>query len=296
MTPDAPDRIGALLQGAIDTHVHAAPDVVPRRLDDLELAADARAAGLRGVVLKSHHGGTAERAYLLSRLYPDVEVVGSITLNEPVGGLNARAVETALALGARVVWMPTKDAANHREHFGQRGGLTISDGSTIRREVLDILRLILAADAVLATGHLSPSESVALIDAALALGIRRICVTHPEWGVTAMSIEQQRRLAPTGCVWFERCLVSIAPDLRAHVTFDTIVEQIRAVGIDSTLLATDYGMPQYATPVEGLRDYVSRLIHAGFTDDEVRSMVRDNAMRLLRLGVARPATAPARSA
>ena len=41
-----------LLKGCIDTHIHGAPDVVPRKMDDLALARDAAKAGMRGLVLK----------------------------------------------------------------------------------------------------------------------------------------------------------------------------------------------------------------------------------------------------
>ena len=40
------------LSGAIEFHVHTAPDVVPRLWDDQQLVEAAEAAGLRAVVLK----------------------------------------------------------------------------------------------------------------------------------------------------------------------------------------------------------------------------------------------------
>src|SRR4051794_1967373 len=49
-----PDKatIDGLLEGAIDTHVHSAPDVLPRKFDDLELAQRFKARRLAGFVLK----------------------------------------------------------------------------------------------------------------------------------------------------------------------------------------------------------------------------------------------------
>lgn len=114
-----------LLRGAIECHVHSFPDVVGRKLDDLELVEQARAAGLRAIVLKSHVCSTCERAYLLNRLQPDVRVLGGVVLNDTVGGFNPRAVEAALEMGARQIWMPTKSAANHQQHYGARGGLSV---------------------------------------------------------------------------------------------------------------------------------------------------------------------------
>jgi hypothetical protein len=269
--------------GAIDPHVHSFPDVIKRKLDDLELVEQARQAGMRAVVLKSHIFSTSERAYLLNQLYRDFRVFGGIVLNETVGGFNPQAVEAALKMGGVQVWMPTRSAANHQHHLGGPGRLTILDGTKLKEEVVCILRLVADADAILATGHLSPEESRRLIEVALAMGVRRISVTHPEWGVTAMPIELQKQFAVTGSIFFERCLVSIQPDLPRGVPFETIVKQIRAVGASSTIIATDFGMPQYPTPVEGMRDYLQRLMQVGFSGSELRLMSQVNPGRLLKL-------------
>ena len=93
-------------------HVHVAPDVIERRLSDLDLASEFLTHGLRGFVLKSHYVPTAERAAVVRQVRPGLEAVGSITLNHAVGGLNPAALEISARLGARVVWMPTVDAAN----------------------------------------------------------------------------------------------------------------------------------------------------------------------------------------
>lgn len=296
--PDVNAVAALLLRGAIECHVHSFPDVVDRKLDDLDLVEQAREAGLRALVLKSHVCSTCERAYLLNRLQPDVRVLGGVVLNDTVGGLNPRAVEAALAMGARQVWMPTKSAANHQQHYGRRGGssvfadATLQDpgcggsrvsGSILQPVLRDILRLVADADAVLATGHLSPEESRVLIEEALAAGVRRVSVTHPEWGVTAVPLDVQQALARTGFVYFERCLVSIEPDLCGHVPFEAIVRQIRAIGVETTIVATDYGMPQYPAPVAGLRHYLSRLLAAGFDEAAIRRMAQDNPARLLGL-------------
>lgn len=272
-----------LLQGAIDCHVHSFPDIIRRRLDDLELVEQARAAGMRALVLKCHASSTAERAYLLNRFFPDFRVFGGIVLNDSVGGLNPRAVDVALTMGAVQVWMPTKSAANHHKHLdSMSGGLTILDGQRLRGEVRDIVRLVADADAILATGHLAPEESHILIQEALALGVRRISVTHPEWGVTAIPLSMQQELAPTGAVFFERCLACTEPDVPKHVGFGAIVEQIRAVGPATTIAATDYGMPQYPEPVTGMSMLIERLRAAAFTEPDIKLMVQDNPARLLR--------------
>jgi hypothetical protein len=273
----------SLLLGAIDTHVHSAPDVIPRQLDDLELVAQARSAGMRALVLKNHACSTCARAYLLNRIQGDVKVFGGLVLNDTVGGLNPHAVETALKMGGEEIWMPTKSAANHRCCFGARGGLSVLDDGRVRTEVRDIIRLVAEAGAILATGHLSPAESGVLIEEALAAGVRRISITHPEWGPTAMPVEMQQRFARSGTVFFERCLVSAHPGAAHAVPFSTIAAQIRAVGVATTIAATDYGMPAMLAPAEAMRAYIRQLADAGFASHEIRRMVRDNPARLLQL-------------
>src|ERR1700678_2434013 len=108
------------LQGAYDLQVHVAPDVIARRIDDLDLAKEFLAKGLCGFVLKSHYFPTAERAHVVTKAVPGIHACGAITLNHSVGGLNPVALELAGRSGCKVVWMPTVDAAN--ETAGRPGG------------------------------------------------------------------------------------------------------------------------------------------------------------------------------
>jgi Family of unknown function (DUF6282) len=51
-----------LLDEAVDTHVHSAPGLIPRKLDDIALAQAALAAGMAAIVLKNHFFTTTLRA------------------------------------------------------------------------------------------------------------------------------------------------------------------------------------------------------------------------------------------
>src|SRR3984893_3779926 len=95
------------LQGAYDLQVHVAPDVIERRIDDIDLSKEFLAKGLSGFVLKSHYFPTAERARVVSRAVPSVGAYGAVALNHSVGGLNPVAVELAGRSGCKIVWMPT---------------------------------------------------------------------------------------------------------------------------------------------------------------------------------------------
>ena len=84
--PPSPSARARSLRGAFDTHVHIAPDVVERRIDDLTLARRFAELGLGGFQLKSHYTSTAERAAVVRAAVPGVEVLGAIALNRAVGG------------------------------------------------------------------------------------------------------------------------------------------------------------------------------------------------------------------
>jgi len=106
------ETVRGLLRGAFDLHVHSAPDVLPRKFDDVELAKRTLSSGMAGFVLKSHYICTADRATMLREMFPAVQAFGALSLNNSVGGLNPIAVDIAGRLGNKVVWFPTVDSAN----------------------------------------------------------------------------------------------------------------------------------------------------------------------------------------
>src|SRR5499427_10901045 len=111
-TTPVSEKAWEAIQGANDLQVHVAPDVIERRTDDIDLAKDFLAHGLRGFVLKSHYVPTAERAKVVGRAVPGIVSYGAITLNHSVGGLNPVALEIAGRSGNKIVCMHTVDAAN----------------------------------------------------------------------------------------------------------------------------------------------------------------------------------------
>src|SRR5260370_8998016 len=90
--PPPPPRVSPAA-GAIDIHVHSDPDAFNRSLDDFEVARIAARKGMRGIVLKNHVAPTADRAALVSRAVPGLDILGGIALNRAVGGANPAAVD-----------------------------------------------------------------------------------------------------------------------------------------------------------------------------------------------------------
>lgn len=288
-----------LLHGAIDLHQHAAPSLFDRITDDVGLAIEARQRGMRAVLLKAHEHDTTGRAALVRRQVPGIEAYGGIVLNHSVGGLNPHAVDHAIKLGARMVWMPTLSARHHVEYFGgshfgkamrareparapAAPGLEILDGAGhVRPEVREILHLIAAADICLSTGHLSVAEIRTLVREARAAGVRKILVTHPDLALSGIPVEEQQALAAEGAV-LEKDIITMMPAWQS-LSLERMVESIQAVGPEHCVLATDFGQLHHPVPPEGLRMFVQMLLEQGIGADAVRTMVAENPARLLGL-------------
>jgi hypothetical protein len=278
------------LQGAYDLHVHVAPDVVPRRIDDVDLAKEFVAAGLRGFALKSHYVPTTERAAVVKKVVPKIDVLGSITLNHSVGGINPVAVEIAGRGGCKIVWMPTVDAANETAGRTQ-GGTKLPFWANIQRDlasqgiapppisILDeqgnltgatrqCLEVMARHDMVLATGHLSRKEIFALVTGATEMGVRRIIVTHAEFPSQNLSAGEQKELAGMGAI-VEHCFTTM---YTGKASWETAMEAIRATGCERTLLSTDLGQAVNPGVAEGFAMYAQKLLDSGFTCAEVRRM------------------------
>jgi hypothetical protein len=292
-------RARELLHGAFDTHLHIAPDVVERRIDDLSLAHRFAELGMDGFVLKSHYTSTAERATVVSAAVPEVTVLGAIVLNRAVGGLNPLAVEIAGREGARTVWLPTVDAVNEAGEREAPPGAKVPVWVKLQLElraqgyeiepvpvvdpggqVLPELRAVLAAVArhgmLLATGHLSRDEIFAVVEAALAEGIEEIVITHPEFPAQSLPIEDQRALAERGAL-LERCFTT---PHTGKVSWDTWLGNIRATGPEHSVLSTDLGQVSNPDVEDGMAIMVERLLDAGFSDEEVHTMAVVNTRRV----------------
>jgi hypothetical protein len=268
------------LEGAIDLHFHAGPDVRERKLTYLEATLQAEKAGMRAILIKSHSTITADIASLMQPLVKEILVFGGIALNYPLGGLNPAAVETALKLGAKQIWMPTLDAANQYHYEKKRGGITIlnREGS-LKKEVMEILDILRKHDVILSTGHLSQHESIRLIKEARKRGIQKILVTHPDHFFVQMPGEAQRGLAQEG-IFFDRCFPT---ERTSPLTMEEMAKRIKEVGVTTTVLTSDFGQPENPFPVEGLRSYIQQFIQLGFSDQEIDQMVKINPSRLLNL-------------
>jgi Family of unknown function (DUF6282) len=294
------ERARLIVQGAYDLHVHVSPDVPRRKIDDVTLAHRFAEAGLAGFGLKSHYTSTAERAQIVSAAVPGVRAIGTLTLNQAVGGMNALAVEIAAREGARIVWMPTVDSPAETagrtepqpgdnvpqwarlQHELRELGLSVepvhatdAEGALLP-ETRDVLRAIARHDLILASGHLGRDDTFAVVEGAFEEGVQHVVITHPEFPCQDFSLEDQADLAARGCL-LERCLTT---PQSGKTTWGHVFDGVRAVGVERTIFSSDCGNPEYPAVEDGLALWADRLLAAAFDEDEVREMIVTHSRRL----------------
>ena len=71
--PNLSNAAWEALEGAYDLQVHVAPDVIGRRIDDIDLAKEFLAHKMRGFVLKSHYVPTHERSQVVTKAVPGID-------------------------------------------------------------------------------------------------------------------------------------------------------------------------------------------------------------------------------
>ena len=269
------------LQGVIDMHVHSNPDLRTRAYDDFELMEAGIRVGARAIVIKTHQGTTMDRAYLCNQHNKIVHggdnhftMFGSITLNRVVGGINPVAVETALKLGAKVVWLPTQSAKGHMEKMGQDLSKCVEvtrDGKVLP-EVKSVLQLVKDHDAVLGTGHISPEECFLVVEEAKKMGIDKVVVTHPEWWIVGMSVEDQLRLVKDYDVYLERCYAQNMGGGKYKSNLPDNLEIIRTVGYKNVMTDTDGGQTENPNWEIAMEQYLQYLADHGIPEDQIRYM------------------------
>lgn len=297
------ERARTLVRGAVDYHVHVAPDFVVRRVTDIQLARRCLETGQAGFGLKSHYTPTTERAQVVAEAVPGIVVLGTITLNRAVGGLNPLAVEVAARQGARVVWFPTVSSVNEQDEVLRPGAhakvpvwvefeLSLRDAGlacepvpvvdahgALLPEALEVLDVIARHELALCTGHIGRDEVFRLVEAAAARGIRDIVVTHPEFPSQSISPDDQRELAAMGAL-MERAFTT---PHTGKVSWERVFEATRAVGPERTVWATDLGQVANPPVEDGLALMADAFLAVGFTDDEIRTMAVANTRRLALL-------------
>ncbi|MGW9414660.1 DUF6282 family protein [Arthrobacter cupressi] len=212
-----------LIRGTSDLHIHSGPWLksCPGRLDPFQIAEQAKAAGMKSLVFYDHTLGISTgTAQLTKYQVPGIEIFGGIILTSVLGGMNPRAVKTALHYGAGARFVHFGAHCTH--HMVSHEGSFV-DGKPVRfvdqypkfakdelprairipvegpvsDDLGEILELIAERPEVhLNTGHVSVDEAFRLVDLAVEFGIRKIVVAHP--CRARMTVAQQKALVEKG--------------------------------------------------------------------------------------------------
>jgi hypothetical protein len=290
-------RLENLLTGAIDVHIHAAPSIVKRKLDAVEVTKEAQDAGMRAIVLKDHQTPTVGEAKIVQKYHvtkQPFDVFAGVVLNNHVGGLNPKALETAILLGARVVWLPTVSCENHHRYLASGGVFVHTDEKlpetpislidaegNLTNEVITIMEIIKEhPEVAIVTGHASSDEINVFMKQAKKMGLKRVMANHPNFLVGA-SIEEMISWSEAGA-FIELCAVTSDPiSSQFHCPAERLIEIIKRVGAQHIIISSDYGQIGNPNPVAGFLHFFEYLLELGVTEEELELMVKKNPAYLL---------------
>ena len=286
------------LEGAIDMHIHSAPEVFGRIGDSLEIAKRCEAAGMRAVVFKAHHEGTMTRAYFNNQQLQNLTVFGGLVLNDFVGGINPTAARVALDQGAKIIWAPTMHSKHHEETFGRGtygikrqtvegtiykpGIVVLDEQGKLSPDLLDILAMVKGKDAIFGTAHFAPREIETIVDQHASQ--MKILINHPFF-LPRMPVEWFVKQAEKGA-YLEVCANICQPmafQQGSGMTVMQAAELIHGAGTGQCVISTDAGQPYSPWPDDELRAFMNCLFDVGFSETEIHHMMVSNPAKLLGL-------------
>lgn len=282
----------SLLEGVCDLHIHAAPDIKARTVNELELSRRAKTAGYKAVLFKSNVWTCHDRAYLVQQALPGFGCFGSIVMNLALGDkINTYAVEQAIKTSGnlcRCVWMPTQNAAYPPTVEANHPGRTIPvvDASgRVLPEVLHVMELCAKADIIFATGHSSPEESLAMAREAKKIGVRKFVITHANSRIWKLTHDQIQQAIDMGA-WIEYCYLprlwgagSGLPNM-VRQTAEEFADYVRLVP-ERSFVSTDLGSAGMPEPIEGMRMCIKEMMNSGIPQQTIDLLVRRNPAWLI---------------
>lgn len=274
-----------IIKDGYDLHVHNKPSHFESRAwDDIEVAKQYDECDFGGFISKSHYDSSVARAQIANAYSgAKTQIYGGVVLNWPVGGLNPFAVESCLKLGGKMVWMPTRDSVNSLNYghmagdFFEREPVKVTDeNGRLLPAVYDVFDVAKKYNGWIASGHISPKESVLLCTEGRKYGVNMI-LTHPDWNRTVVPLQEQEKLAKQG-VLVEKIWGNV---IKGHISADAMAYSLKALGKDSVFLVTDLGQKNWPRPVDGMIDFIAAMLDLGVEPDALRYMVFNNPKRIL---------------
>ena len=282
----APDAANAaLLRGAIDIHVHSEPDSRPRSVNAVDAARQAKAAGMRAIVIKNHYEFTSGLAYIVRKEVPGIEVFGGVDLNLTVGGINPAAVEYMAATTGgfgRMVWMATFDSENQvRFSKENRPFVSVAKNGALLPATNEVIASIAKHNLVLATGHSSPQEGLMLLREGRRQGVRHMVVTHAMNDPVKMTVAQMQEAATLGA--FVEFVGGNIGDADGKARMDRFADAIKKIGPEFCILSSDLGQQGNPLPSQGYGAFLAAMRTRGISEQDIDRMARRNPATLLGL-------------
>ena len=290
-----------LLKDIVDIHIHAGPSVANRALDAGDMCLAAQEAGYRAVVIKDHYFPTMMGATMVEKFLGNekVKVFGGLALNNSIGGFNLVAIDAAIQMGAKIIWMPTLSSKahidRHKGHFVGAGNMTVPENpvyylderGNLQPEVEAVLQFMAKnPDVVFATGHGTVTEVDALITRAFQVGVKKILVNHPHFIINApfdvvKKWSEMGAFIEINAVMFEG--VSPASAGGQGLPLSTALEYIENLSVSQLVIDTDLGQRGGTLPVEGMYRFLTMLMDAGVSYDAIEMMTKKTPAMLMGL-------------
>ena len=271
------NSIKEFVEGSYDLHVHSAPSHVKRTIDDIDLIKKASTYKMAGVLIKNHYEPTSGRSELINTHFNFfTKAYGGVVLNSTVGGINPYACESALKMGAKIVWLPTRDAENSLRYgnmkgdfFNREGISVVDDKGKLIKSFKEVVAVVKKYDATLATGHISLEESLKVCDYAIKKNVK-VVLTHPDWNRTKTPIDIQIDLGKKG-VFIEKVWANLDDGDCSAEEFLNVMNQL---DFNNTFITTDRGYYTKKPPFESLVDCIEFLIEKGVDGRNIEKILK----------------------
>ena len=221
-----------IMKGSVDLHVKGSPGISEERMDILEIARSAYESEIESFVYRSDSHPTAATSSIMQQMYPELNIIGSIVLNETVGGINPSAVEASIQHDAKVVWIPPSAAKE----------------GILSENLLKTLEVIASHEMTLISELTSPSETITLFSEAKKRGVSRMVAGNV---VGSLSVQDQLEISSHDA-YVEYPFLSCMPTV-GKISAIEMIRAIEAVGVEKCIVTTGFGQWFNPLPAEGLR-------------------------------------------
>ena len=249
-----------IMKGSVDLHVKGSPGISEQRMDVLEIARSAYESEIESFVYRSDSHPTAATSSIMQQMYPELNIIGSIVLNETVGGINPSAVEASIQHDAKVVWIPPSAAKE----------------GILSENLLKTLEVIASHEMTLISELTSPSETITLFSEAKKRGVSRMVAGNV---VGSLSVQDQLEISSHDA-YVEYPFLSCMPTV-GKISAMEMIRAIEAVGVEKCIVTTGFGQWFNPLPAEGLRMAIATLLHFGLNANQVSTLVKENPKSML---------------